>query len=169
MGVASIIIQLVDWSVLWSTIGPMYSTHRMHSISHLMTDIISAGIEQTYVDSMQTILWPLIPGPVFLYKSEQYNPNNPVKVLFRNDLLVQVRCHCGVPSSQHDFLTSHRPSNISSLPRAQPIPLMTLIKKKGLQWNHFWNIRRVWVRNAPEPMLLLSLGWSPSTLVRLHT
>ena len=107
--------------------------------------------------------------PYFLYKNEQYNPNNPVKGLFKNDLLMQVRCHYSLPLRM--TITSHRPSNISSLPQAQPIPKMwstTLIKKKELQWNHFWNVRRVWVRNAPGPMLLLSLGWSPSNLAQLH-
>ena len=109
--------------------------------------------------------------PCFLYKNKQYDPNNPVNGLFKNDLLVQVGPHYSLPL-RVTFLTSHRPSNISSLPRAQLIPKMwpmTLIKKKELQWNHLWNVRRVWVRNTPEPMLLPSLGWSWSNLVRSHT
>ena len=134
--------------------------HDWHHICRHRANIL--GFDADY--TVTTDSWPC-----FLYKSKRYNPNNPVKGLFRNDLLMQVRHHYGVPSSQHDFLTSHRPSNICSLPWAQPIPSTTLIKKKGLQWNHFRNVRRVWVRNTPEPMLLLSLGWSPSTLMRLHT
>ena len=87
----------------------------------------------------------------------------------KNDLLVQVRRHYSLPLRM--TITSHRPSNITSLSQAQLIPKMwstMLIKKKELQWNHFWNVRRVWVRNTPRPMLLLSLGWSPSNLAQLH-
>ena len=150
-----------DWSNVQYTPNAFNITpHDWHHIRRHRANI--RGFNADYTVTADS--WPH-----FLYKSERYDPNNPVKGLFRNDLLVQVRRHYGVPSSQHDFLTSHRPLNISSLPQAQPIPSTTLIKKKGLQQNHFRNIRRVWVRNTPEPMLLLSLGWSPSTLVRLHT
>ncbi|KIM51531.1 hypothetical protein SCLCIDRAFT_33351 [Scleroderma citrinum Foug A] len=40
--------------------------------------------------------------PRFLYKSERYNPNNPVKGLFRNDLLVQAFKHIFTSPSSAD-------------------------------------------------------------------
>ncbi|KIM62962.1 hypothetical protein SCLCIDRAFT_24554 [Scleroderma citrinum Foug A] len=63
--------------------------------------------------------------PRFLYKSEQYDPNNPVKGLFRNDLLVQAFKHIFTSPSLTDSINDIDQEEGTSM---EPLPK----RQKGL-------------------------------------
>jgi hypothetical protein len=52
--------------------------------------------------------------PIFIYRDERYDPENPWKGLFRNEMLVKVRITAPNPRNQKGSWYT-RPSSISSL------------------------------------------------------
>ena len=171
LGVVSIMMQLLGWYVPWTTTGPTHSTRARHvciychytnwchlSYSH------RANICNFHPEYLVTAdCWPR-----FLYKDEKYDPNNPIKGLFKNKMLVRVRYHhsfCGIIL---DWRSCRRLSTFSPH-QVRPIPRMwsmTLTRK--MKRSHLRNVEGAQVRNAAELTSPLWSGWNPSVLVWSH-
>ena len=101
LGVVSIMMQQLGWSVQWITTGQICSIHCwlqfvLHDWHHIYRH--RANICNFHPNYLATAdCWPY-----FLYKNERYDPEDPVKGLFKNAMLVQVRC---------GYSFSGRPSN----------------------------------------------------------